>query len=239
MRKMSVCLTALALTLGGVACEGEMSGGGTAKAELKGEKEKFSYALGMEIGESFKQMTVDVDMASFMQGVKDARNENELLLSQEDAQAVKAEMFGTMRQEQQAALTKQAGENKVESDAFLDTNAERDEVTTTESGLQYEVLTKGSGPKPTASDKVKVHYTGKLLDGTVFDSSRERGEPVVFPVKAVIPGWSEALQLMNVGSTYKLYIPPKLAYGERGAGGGKVPPNATLVFEVELLSIEE
>lgn len=130
------------------------------------------------------------------------------------------------------------GANREEGEAFLQTNVLRDEVTVTESGLQYEILKEGNGKRPTTADKVKVHYHGTLLDGTVFDSSVERGEPIVFGVTQVIPGWTEALQLMNVGSKYKLYIPYYLAYGERGAGA-QIPPYATLIFEVELLGIEK
>jgi FKBP-type peptidyl-prolyl cis-trans isomerase len=236
MRTLTICLAAAPFIIAGVSCSQNAKETAT-KTELNTEQEQFSYALGMEIGESFKQMTVDVDMASFMQGVKDVLAGKELLLTQEDAREVKAETFTAMREEQKKSRDKQASENEAAGDKFLEENAKRDEVTTTASGLQYEVLTKGEGPKPEASDKVKVHYKGTLLDGKVFDSSYERGEPVTFPVGGVIPGWSEALQLMNVGSKYKLYIPPKLAYGKRGAGN-EVPPNATLVFEVELLSIE-
>ncbi|MBD3316568.1 MAG: hypothetical protein GF344_12335, partial [Chitinivibrionales bacterium] len=179
----------------------------------------------------------DIDMASFAQGVKDIMADKELLLSKEEAQKVKSEQFTAMRAEHEEARRKEGKENEVAGEKFLEENAEREEVTTTESGLQYEVLTEGAGSIPGESDKVKVHYEGKLLDGKVFDSSYDRGEPVTFPVKGVIPGWTEALQLMKVGSKYKLYVPPELAYGERGAGND-IPPNATLVFEVELLGIE-
>ncbi|MFN8377721.1 MAG: FKBP-type peptidyl-prolyl cis-trans isomerase [Anaerolineae bacterium] len=132
----------------------------------------------------------------------------------------------------------QSDARATEGAQFMVNNANADGVVTTASGLQYRVVTQGDGPQPTASDTVTVHYTGKLLDGTVFDSSVERGQPISFPLQGVIPGWTEGVQLMNVGSKYEFWIPPELAYGARGAGNGVIPPNATLYFEVELLGIE-
>ncbi|MCF8243870.1 MAG: FKBP-type peptidyl-prolyl cis-trans isomerase [Saprospiraceae bacterium] len=198
--------------------------------ELKSEKDSVSYALGVLIGQNLqKQGLSDLDLTLFSKGMKAATDGTPLL---NPVVANKCVNDFTTRE-------REANKQKAMSEgaAFLAKNAERPGVITLPSGLQYEVLTDGTGEIPKTTDKVKVHYTGKLLDGTVFDSSVERGEPIVFPVTGVIQGWVEALQLMKVGSKWKLFIPQNLAYGERGSGA-QIGPYSTLVFDVELLGIE-
>lgn len=190
----------------------------------------FSYSLGLLLANNLKQ-----------QGIK-GYDEEELLNGLRDALAGKAKLeYAAASMEVQKGMRAQrqaeAAANLEAGKRFLEENAKRKEVKVTDSGLQYEILKKGNGPIPKATDKVKVHYHGTLIDGTVFDSSVERGQPITFPVNGVIKGWQEALQMMPVGSKWKLYIPSGLAYGERGAGGS-IPPNSVLIFEVELLGIE-
>ena len=194
--------------------------------------EKVSYALGMSLGHSLINSGVKkVDVEKLMKGINDVMHGAKLELTVEEAQIAINEYF--QKQQEQAAAV-----NIAEGKEFLENNAKRPEVTTTESGLQYEVLTMGEGEKPAATDKVTVHYHGTLLDGTVFDSSVRRGQPATFGVNQVISGWVEALQLMPVGSKWKLFIPSQLAYGPHGAGE-HIGPHATLIFEVELLAIEK
>ena len=201
------------------------------KSQNMTQEEKNSYALGANVGESFKNAGIEIKFEIFKEGFMDAlKGENKF--SMEEMQAC----FNNI-QEQMA--DKQNKENSVEKEKgihFLAENKKIDGVFETASGLQYKIIVKGDGPKPAATDKVKVHYTGKTIDGQVFDSSVERGEPVEFPLNQVIPGWTEGLQLMPVGSKYMLYIPSELGYGDRGSGG-IIKPGSTLIFEVELLDI--
>lgn len=197
---------------------------------LDTDLQKFSYAIGMDIGSYLKDQVGEMDMAVFQQGLDQARLGQELLLTEEQATEIKM-AEGPKRQEAMAKA------KEVESTAFLEANAKKAGVTTTPSGLQYEVLTSTDGPKPTAADEVTVHYTGTLANGKEFDSSVKRGQPATFPLGNVIPGWTEGVQLMSVGSKFRFVIPPALGYGERGAGN-VIPPNSALVFEVELLSIK-
>ena len=194
--------------------------------------EKISYALGLSLGHSLLNSGINkMDYNQLMNGIKDVLEGNKPAMSTQEAQQVISNFF----EEQQA----QAAEKNIsEGKAFLEANGKRAEVTTTASGLQYEVLQEGNGEKPKATDRVKVHYHGTLLDGTVFDSSVNRGKPATFGVNQVIAGWVEALQLMPVGSKWKLYIPSELAYGAHGAGQS-IAPHSTLIFEVELLDIEK
>lgn len=222
----------LALVLALTAC------GKDGKSSLNSDTEKFSYAIGMDIGRSLKRLDTEIDVVALRQGVQDVLDDKETLLTQEEVVEVMTSFSQKIQQEQEEKQKKASGENAEAAEKFFAENAKKEGVKTTQSGLQYEVITEGKGEKPKASDRVSVHYTGKLLDGTVFDSSVERGEPATFPLNAVIPGWTEGLQLMTVGSKYKLYIPPELGYGERGAGP-KIGPNAALVFEVELLKVEK
>lgn len=178
----------------------------------------------------------EINVADFAEGLDAAFNAKEMKMTYDEAKNVIREYFTAMEQELQAQAAAAAKVNEEAGKSHLEANAKRPEVVTTESGLQYEVLTEGNGPKPSAQDQVKVHYTGRLIDGTVFDSSVERGEPATFGVTQVIAGWVEALQLMNAGSKWRLHIPSNLAYGPQGAGG-VIGPNATLIFDVELLEV--
>tara|TARA_B100000497_G_C7689273_1_gene418576 strand:- start:1950 stop:2612 length:663 start_codon:yes stop_codon:yes gene_type:complete len=197
---------------------------------LNTEMEKVSYSLGVNVAKSVKNQGLEsIDSEAIAQAFTDVFEGNELKISEQESNVILQEYFGKLAQKAQSQNV-EAGQN------FLAENAKRDGVVTTATGLQYEVLTEGSGDSPKETDQVTVHYHGTLIDGTVFDSSVERGQPATFPVNGVIPGWVEALQLMNPGAKYKLFIPSNLAYGERGAGGA-IGPNATLIFEVELISI--
>jgi FKBP-type peptidyl-prolyl cis-trans isomerase len=205
---------------------------------LDTDVKKFSYAMGMDVGQSLKGLDAEVDSAAFAEAVADALADTEPKLAKEEAATIKQAFFKE-KQKAQVAERNSAGEaNKVASEAFLAENAKKEGVTVTASGLQYEVITLGDGKKPVATDKVKVHYKGTLLNGEEFDSSYSRGQPISFPLNGVIKGWTEGVALMPVGSKYKFYIPSELAYGERGAGA-KIGPNSALMFEVELLAIEK
>ena len=204
---------------------------------LKTERDKISYSLGVEMGNNLKRQGIDVDTALLAQGIKDALGGGKLLLDEISVKDAVLAFQKDLMAKQQAAQKVKAEKAKTEGDTFLAANAKQGGVVTLPSGLQYKVITNGEGASPKASDTVSVHYRGRLIDGTEFDSSYKRNEPTSFPVGGVIPGWTEALQLMKVGSKWELFIPAKLAYGDRGAGG-LIPPGATLVFEVELLSIK-
>ncbi|MGH9500589.1 MAG: FKBP-type peptidyl-prolyl cis-trans isomerase [Terriglobales bacterium] len=205
---------------------------------LTTQKEKFSYALGMNLGMNMKRQAVPVDADLLARGIKDSMAGGKMLLTEDEAHAVMMEMQTQVRKQQQEKAEQLGAANKKEGEAFLAANKAKADVVTLPSGLQYKILKAGAGPKPAATDTVTVNYRGTLIDGTEFDSSYKRGEPASFPVTGVIKGWTEALQLMPVGSKWQLFIPADLAYGERG-GGATIGPNATLVFEVELLSIGE
>ncbi|MDQ6956218.1 MAG: FKBP-type peptidyl-prolyl cis-trans isomerase [Mariprofundaceae bacterium] len=207
------------------------------QAALDTELSKVSYAIGLDVANSLKGLGTDIDRAAFTEALNVQLDGAKARLSAEEAIKIKQAFF-QKRAEKQAEERKTAGAaNKAKGEKFLAENAKKDGVTTTASGLQYEVLKMGDGAKPVATDKVKVHYRGTLLDGTEFDSSYKRGQPISFPLNGVIKGWTEGVQLMPVGSKFKFYIPSALAYGERGAGAA-IAPNSTLVFEVELLAIE-
>jgi FKBP-type peptidyl-prolyl cis-trans isomerase FkpA len=204
---------------------------------LKTEKQQVSYMIGMQLGQSMKPVKDEIDLDTVMRAVRTTLDDGELLMTEEQAMQV-AQSFGErMQAKQQAEAEALAKTNLTEGEKFLADNAKKPNVQTTDSGLQYQVLTQGEGAKPTAEQTVRVHYKGELLDGTTFDSSYDRGEPAVFALNQVAPGWAEGVQLMPVGSKYKLWIPSKLGYGEQGTPGGPIGPNATLVFEVELLEI--
>lgn len=200
--------------------------------------DRLSYALGMSMGNNFKSSGIEKIVSSdFADGVAAVYEGAAPKMSYDEAKAVIQSFFSQLQEKQNAAMAEMARVNAEAGKSFLAENAKRSEVKTTASGLQYEVIAEGDGNKPSANNTVKVHYTGSLIDGTVFDSSVQRGEPAVFGVTQVIPGWVEALQMMTVGSKWRLFIPSELAYGANGAGN-IIGPNATLIFEVELLGIE-
>jgi FKBP-type peptidyl-prolyl cis-trans isomerase FklB len=204
--------------------------------ELKSQKEKASYAIGLDMGNSLKKNEIDVDPDILFKGIKDALSGGKHAMTDQEIKDTIVSLQKDMQTKQQAR-TKTAGEkNKKEGEAFLAENKKKEGVMSLPSGLQYKILKKGTGKSPKATDSVTVNYRGTLIDGTEFDSSYKRGQPATFPVNGVIPGWTEALQLMKEGDKWQLFIPSNLAYGERGTGG-PIGPNATLIFEVELNSI--
>jgi FKBP-type peptidyl-prolyl cis-trans isomerase len=194
--------------------------------------------IGTGYSQGLKKQAVDVDWNLIAQGMKDAAAGSKTRLTQDEAKAVLNEVQTEVQKQQQEKAQQASAANKTEGEAFLAANKSKDGVVTLPSGLQYKILTAGAGPKPTASDSVKCNYRGTLIDGKEFDSSYKRGQPATFEVGQVIKGWTEALQLMPVGSKWQIFVPSSLGYGERGAGA-EIGPNATLIFEVELLSIEE
>lgn len=204
---------------------------------FKDQREKASYALGMNVGNGLRRESVDIDPTVFAQGLKDALAGGKTLLTDDEARAALMQLQQEVRAKQEAKMKQEADANQKEGDAFLAANKAKEGVVALPSGLQYKILTPGTGPKPTAADTVVCNYKGTLLNGTEFDGSEKHGGPATFPVSGVIKGWTEALQLMPVGSKWQLFIPASLAYGERGAGGD-IGPNATLIFEVELVSIK-
>jgi FKBP-type peptidyl-prolyl cis-trans isomerase FklB len=203
---------------------------------LTTEKDKQSYAIGLNVGKSLHRDDIDVDPKIVLRGLQDAMADGKLLLTDDQIKTVMTDLQNQVRQKQEEKRQAMAESNKKDGAAFLAANATKPGVVTLPSGLQYKVLTAGTGAKPTATDSVVCNYRGTLLDNTEFDSSYKRGQPMTFPVSGVIKGWTEALQLMPVGSKWQLFVPADLAYGERAQGPGG--PNATLVFEVELLSIQ-
>ncbi|OGR15550.1 MAG: hypothetical protein A2277_11215 [Desulfobacterales bacterium RIFOXYA12_FULL_46_15] len=204
---------------------------------LKTDKDKISYILGINMGNHFKRDSIDIDTDMLMKGFKDALSGAKPILTDEEMASAMT-VFQQQMQAKQMEKIKVIGEkNKKAGETFLAENKKKDGVITLKSGLQYKVVTEGTGKMPKESDKVTTHYRGTLVDGTEFDSSYKRGEPVSFPVNGVIAGWTEALQLMKTGSKWQLFIPSDLAYGENGPE--PIGPNATLIFDVELISIAE
>jgi FKBP-type peptidyl-prolyl cis-trans isomerase len=236
MKRFATAAAALALTVAQYSCTANSSSGGP--ISLKTENERYSYMIGQDIGKSLKDLDTIVQIPVLMRGIEDVLKSRTSMLTDEEIMKLKQELSMKMQSAMMAKQQVSGGKNKNEGEKFLAENKSKPGVVTTASGLQYTVIKEGAGAKPKATDKVSVHYKGTLIDGTKFDSSYDRNEPVTFPVSGVIPGWTEALQLMKVGGKYKLFIPANLGYGERGAGD-KIGPNATLIFEVELLKIEK
>ncbi|MCC8071709.1 MAG: FKBP-type peptidyl-prolyl cis-trans isomerase [Bacteroidales bacterium] len=199
--------------------------------------DRLSYALGLSMGNNFRSSGIEkLSYKDFAEGVKAVFEGAKPLMTYDEAKEEIRKFFEALEERQREAMAKMAEANKAQGEAYLAENGKRPEVLTTPSGLQYEIIKEGEGPQPERGDQVVVHYTGKLIDGTVFDSSVERGEPATFGVTQVIPGWVEALQLMKAGSKWRLHIPSNLAYGPNGAGG-MIGPNATLIFDVELIKV--
>jgi FKBP-type peptidyl-prolyl cis-trans isomerase len=204
---------------------------------LKTDKDKVSYALGMNLGANLKRDSVDIDTAIFVRALKDTVAGGKTLLTESEARAALTQLQAAVRGKQMEKMKLAGDANKKEGDSFLAANKTKEGIVTLPSGLEYKILTQGTGPKPAATDTVVCNYRGTLINGTEFDSSYKRGQPATFPVSGVIKGWTEALQLMPVGSKWQLFLPAELAYGERGPSP-EIGPNSTLVFEVELLSIQ-
>ena len=218
------------------ACAPKDGASGTSKLDTYAQK--FGYAIGADIGKSLAPVKDEVDLVALVDGIEEALAGKDLRLDDEGREKIKSEVSRKIQEKQMAERTAKAAAAKDAGEKFLAENAKRDGVKTTASGLQYEMMSEGSGAMPKATDKVTVHYKGTLIDGTEFDSSYSRGQPVTFPLGNVIPGWTEGLQLVKTGGKTRLYIPSSLAYGERGAGA-KIGPNEALVFEVELIAIEK
>jgi FKBP-type peptidyl-prolyl cis-trans isomerase FklB len=218
---------------------GTASGAKTAAPlTLATTKDKLSYALGMNFGENLHKQSVAVDTSIVVRGMKDGLAGGKTLMTEEEARTAITDLMAGLRKQHEEQMQKAGEGNKKEGDTFLAANKSKPGVVALPSGLQYKILQAGTGPKPVATDSVVCNYRGTLIDGKEFDSSYKRGQPATFPVGGVIKGWTEALQLMPVGSKWQLFIPSELAYGPRGAGAD-IGPNATLIFEVELLSIQE
>jgi len=209
---------------------------GEEKQTLKTQKEKLSYAIGIDMGSSLKRNAIDIDADILYKGIKDALAGGTLLLTEQEIKDTIQAAQKELQAKQQAKMKTLGEKNKKEGEAFLAANKKKEGVKTLPSGLQYKVITEGGGKSPKATDTVSVHYRGTLIDGTEFDSSYKRGEPATFSVSGVIKGWTEALQLMKEGAKWQLVIPSNLAYGERGTGG-PIGPNAVLIFEVELIKV--
>lgn len=205
--------------------------------KLENERQKAGYSIGHNIGLNIKNIADDIDMDALYQGIQDAAFAKKVQLTKEEMETVLKDFSQKVNQKMMEKRKIDSQKNKTEGDAFLAANAQKPGVKVTASGLQYLVVEEGKGPKPKATDVVKVDYRGTLIDGKEFDSSYARKQPATFPLNQVIPGWTEGVQLMSVGSTYKFFIPAALGYGDRGAGD-QIPAGATLVFEVKLISIE-
>ena len=205
--------------------------------ELESPEDRLSYTIGMDIGESLAGQDMPLDIDIVIQGLRDSFLGEETLLTQEEKQAEREKFIQQRQQQLEQQRSEEARINLEEGQAFLAANAEKEGVTTTESGLQYRVVEAGDGESPDADDRVTVHYRGKLINGVEFDSSYSRGEPATFGLNQVIPGWTEGVQLMRGGATYELFVPSDLAYGEQGRPG-PIGPNSTLIFEIELLEVE-
>lgn len=205
--------------------------------ELKDPKGKSSYSLGYTFGKNLRASGVELDVDTLLRAVRDGYEAKVPVLGQDDIRETLTQVQEQMRVSQQKQAKESAAKNLEEGKAFLSTNKEKPGVKTLPDGLQYRVLTEGQGEAPKANDSVTVNYRGSLLDGTLFDSSYTRGQPTTMRVNAVIPGWTEALQLMKVGSKWQIFVPPELGYGARQ--NNQIPPNSTLIFEIELLSIKE
>ncbi len=222
-----------ALVFGLLACQDK----GPQNIVLEDQKARVSYSIGLNFGNNLKQQSIEVDPAILARGLQDALSGAQALMTEDEISQCMTQFQQDMSVKQREKASMEADKNMREGETFLSENKNKEGVVTLASGLQYKVITAGTGPTPKLTDTVTTHYRGTLLDGTEFDSSHKRNQPATFQVNGVIPGWTEALQLMHVGSKWQLFIPANLGYGARGAGG-KIGPNATLIFDIELLGIK-
>jgi FKBP-type peptidyl-prolyl cis-trans isomerase FklB len=225
----------LVLALGMVLLAGQVYG---QDVVLKSQKDKVSYSIGMDIGKTMKNQAIDIDPVIFGRAMKDAMSGQKPLMTDQEMRDTLAAFQKEMMAKQQELAKQMGDKNKKEGETFLAENKKKEGVKTLASGLQYKVIKAGTGKKPKSTDTVTTNYRGTLIDGTEFDSSYKRGKPVTFPVNGVIRGWTEALQLMQEGAKWQVFVPSSLAYGENGAGN-QIGPNAALIFEIELISVEE
>jgi FKBP-type peptidyl-prolyl cis-trans isomerase FklB len=229
MKRSFIALFAVVLVSAAVAQE---------KTQLKDTRDKVSYSIGLDIGSTFKKQKMDINSTALEAGLKDGMSGATPQMTEEQVKETMTAYSKEMTEKQMNESKEAAQKNAAAGELFLSENKKKEGIKTTASGLQYKVLKEGTGPSPKLTDSVTTNYRGTLITGTEFDSSYKRGEPATFPVSGVIKGWTEALQLMKVGSKYQLFVPPNLAYAERGAGGD-IGPNETLIFEVELLGIKQ
>jgi len=235
--KVRVCMAIVAALLCALPVCAEEASDSKESVALESEMDKVSYALGAQMGQSFKKQNIEISLDVFLRAIKDGLAGVELAMTEEEMRQVMMEFQKRMMAERQAQMKVEGEKNLKESNAFLEENKKKEGVTVLPSGLQYKVLEEGTGRTPTETDQVKTHYRGTFLNGEEFDSSYKRGQPAQFPVKGgIIPGWTEALLLMKEGAKWQLFIPPNLAYGERGRGP-TIPPNAALIFEIELIEV--
>lgn len=206
--------------------------------KLKNEKDKLSYSIGVDLGKNFKRQGIDINPTAMAQGMQDAISGSKQLLTDDQMKEVLTKFQRDLMEKRTAEYNKKAEENKKKGEKFLKENKGKDGVVSLPSGLQYKVLKKGSGKKPDKEDTVTVEYTGRLIDGEIFDSTEKAGKPATFKLSQVIPGWTEALQLMPSGSVWEIYVPSDLAYGPRSVGG-PIGPNETLIFKIRLVSINK
>ena len=209
-----------------------------AASSLTTEMDKLSYSIGADLGKNFKKQGIDISPAAMAQGMQDGMSGGQLKLTDAQMKEVLNKFQKDLMMKRSAEFNKKSEENKQKGEAFLKQNKGKEGIVTLPSGLQYKVLTKGDGSKPSKDDMVTVEYTGKLLDGQVFDSTEKTGKPATFKVSQVIPGWTEALQLMPAGSVWEVYVPSDLAYGPRSVGG-PIGPNETLIFQIHLISVKK
>lgn len=235
MKKMT--LLAVGLSAGLMTMQAFAADTATA-ISLKNQKDKVSYAIGNSIGENFKAQGMDVDPAIIAKGIEDVIKGNKPVMTKQEIQDTMVNFQKDMIAKRKKVFEEQSAKNKQEGDKFLNQNKSKTGVKESPTGLQYTIVEEGNGAAPGVNDLVTVDYEGKLLNGTVFDSSYKRGKPVTFQVSQVIPGWTEALKMMKPGATWQVYIPPKLAYGEQGVGG-MIGPNQTLVFKIHLISVNK
>ncbi|WP_019217543.1 FKBP-type peptidyl-prolyl cis-trans isomerase N-terminal domain-containing protein [Legionella tunisiensis] len=205
---------------------------------LNSDMDKLSYSIGADLGKNFKKQGIDISPAAMAKGLQDGMSGGQLLLTEQQMKDVLNKFQKDLMAKRNAEFTKKAEENKAKGEAFMSQNKAKEGVVSLPSGLQYKVIQTGSGAKPAKDDTVTVEYTGKLIDGQVFDSTEKTGKPATFKVSQVIPGWTEALQLMPAGSTWEVYVPANLAYGPRSVGG-PIGPNETLIFKIHLISVKK